>query len=397
MSNPAVSVILPVHNAERYLRECIDSVLAQTLREIEVLCDDDASTDASPAILAEYARRDNRVKVLTNSVNLKADASRNRAIEVAHGDFIYFIDSDDLLTEPDMFASLVEQATRENLDLLMFQARHFIEESSPETVDTAIRSKNSQAEFTDVQCGKTMTGGEMLDLALKFENYTCFIWMRLFRRSLFSDPRLRFLEGGNNADSLFTPVATMLARRAAAVNRVYYARRIHSGSVMTSALEDPSALTRFFNASRAIIAEWKTDSIQAIVAASGSRSANDLARRNVQYMARVFTQMPADTAQQALDSLGNTPDDKMLAAHLMSVRSLSRKLSRQTYMQNRAAEKAKTESEKLATAKKSLAAAKKKLEMAEKKLKRMRTQRDKRPNSVRACVKFIFRRLLGRR
>ena len=108
MSNPAVSVILPVHNAERYLRECIDSVLAQTLREIEVLCVDDASTDGSPAILAEYAKRDSRVKVLTNSVNLKADASRNRAIEVARGDFIYFIDSDDLLTEPDMFASLVE-------------------------------------------------------------------------------------------------------------------------------------------------------------------------------------------------------------------------------------------------------------------------------------------------
>ena len=67
MSIPAISVLLPVYNAEKYLRQCLDSVLSQTLRDIEVICVDDASTDGSPAILADYARRDDRVKVITNS------------------------------------------------------------------------------------------------------------------------------------------------------------------------------------------------------------------------------------------------------------------------------------------------------------------------------------------
>ena len=102
MENPIISVIIPVYNAEQYLRQCLDSALSQTLTEIEILCIDDASTDSSPGILAEYAKRDNRVKVITNGTNLKADASRNLAIDAARGEFICFIDSDDFLPDPGM-------------------------------------------------------------------------------------------------------------------------------------------------------------------------------------------------------------------------------------------------------------------------------------------------------
>ena len=88
MSIPAISVLLPVYNAERYLRQCLDSVLSQTLRDIEVICVDDASTDGSPAILADYAKRDNSVKVITNRANRKSGASRNQALDAARGEVL---------------------------------------------------------------------------------------------------------------------------------------------------------------------------------------------------------------------------------------------------------------------------------------------------------------------
>ena len=395
MENPIISVIIPIYNAEQYLRQCLDSALSQTLREIEVLCIDDASTDGTPGILAEYAKRDDRVKVITNSTNLKADASRNLAINAARGEFICFIDSDDFLPDSGMFASLAELARRENLDLVMFQAHHFIEEGSSDILSAAFQKRTRQGVFEDDQCGKVMSGGEMLDLALKFGNYKSFIWMRLFRATLFHGTGLRFLEGGNNADTLLTPVATLLAKRAYAVNRVYYTRRIHIKSVMTSALENPNAMCQYFLACREILAEWKSEKVQAIVSASGSRSANDLARRNVQYMARIFTQMPSDLAQRELAALGDTPDDKMLAAHLMSVRRLSIKLSNMTNRLNRAVARRKVAVVRSKTKATKLKAVKKKLASTRKKLKRTVQQRNKRPNSIRGCVKFILRRLFG--
>lgn len=97
-AQPLVSVIVPVFNAERFLRECLDSVLAQTLREIEVICVNDGSTDASPQILAEYAARDSRVRV-TNLENGGVGNARNVGMRAARGEFLSFLDSDDSLPD----------------------------------------------------------------------------------------------------------------------------------------------------------------------------------------------------------------------------------------------------------------------------------------------------------
>lgn len=100
-----VSVIVPVYNAEKYLRECLDSVVDQSLREIEIICVDDGSTDASPAILAEYAARDPRVRVITQE-NRYAGAARNAAIRAARGEFVAFLDPDDLLPDEKTYEAL---------------------------------------------------------------------------------------------------------------------------------------------------------------------------------------------------------------------------------------------------------------------------------------------------
>ena len=93
---PKVSVIIPVYNTEKYLRECLDSVINQTLKEIEIICVDDGSTDSSLNILKEYANKDNRFTIITQQ-NLHAGVARNAGLTVVKGEYVSFLDSDDYI------------------------------------------------------------------------------------------------------------------------------------------------------------------------------------------------------------------------------------------------------------------------------------------------------------
>ena len=106
-----VTVIIPVYNTEPYLRECLDSVLSQTLREIEVICIDDGSTDHSAAIIEEYAERDSRVALLRQE-NAGAGAARNRGLERAGGEYVCFLDADDKYVSADILEYLYEAGRR---------------------------------------------------------------------------------------------------------------------------------------------------------------------------------------------------------------------------------------------------------------------------------------------
>lgn len=95
MSEPLISVIIPVYNAEKYLRSCLDSVLAQTYKNWEAVCVNDGSTDNSQKILEEYAAKDNRFLII-NQENGGGSSSRNRALKNINGQFVAFLDNDDL-------------------------------------------------------------------------------------------------------------------------------------------------------------------------------------------------------------------------------------------------------------------------------------------------------------
>ena len=107
-----VSVIIPVYNAEAYLRRCLDSVANQTLRNIEILCVDDGSTDTSTAILGEYAAKDSRVKVLAQD-NAGPGAARNRGMQMASGGYLAFMDADDMFPDMEVLADLMNVVRRE--------------------------------------------------------------------------------------------------------------------------------------------------------------------------------------------------------------------------------------------------------------------------------------------
>lgn len=101
-----VTVLVAVYNAERYLAQCLDSLLAQTMADIQVICIDDASTDGSAALLDDYARRDNRVEVVTLVTNKGQAHARNVGLKQARGRFIAYLDSDDWMA-PDALEQAV--------------------------------------------------------------------------------------------------------------------------------------------------------------------------------------------------------------------------------------------------------------------------------------------------
>lgn len=111
-----ISVVIPVYNAQDYLHQTLDSLIHQTLREIEIICVDDGSTDRSLEILNEYAAKDSRVRVLTQK-NQYAGAARNAGMAIARGEYIHFLDSDDYMN-PGAYELLYARATALNADMV---------------------------------------------------------------------------------------------------------------------------------------------------------------------------------------------------------------------------------------------------------------------------------------
>lgn len=116
MNSILVSVIIPIYNNEKYLRECLDSVINQTLREIEIICVNDGSTDGSPDILEQYALRDKRIRVIHKN-NTGYGHSMNVGMDNARGEYIAFVESDDYI-EPGMLKTLYQIAEREKADIV---------------------------------------------------------------------------------------------------------------------------------------------------------------------------------------------------------------------------------------------------------------------------------------
>lgn len=116
---PRVSVIIPVYNVEKYLRECLDSVVNQTLKDIEVICIDDGSTDSSMEILKGYAAKDKRIKIIKQK-NKGAGAARNKGLKSAKGEYIHFLDSDDWI-EIDAYEKLYNIIKDRDIDFIKFR------------------------------------------------------------------------------------------------------------------------------------------------------------------------------------------------------------------------------------------------------------------------------------
>jgi len=120
---PKISVIIPVYNAEKYLKQCLDSVLIQRYKDIEIICVDDGSTDSSAKIIEAYSEKDDRF-ILIKQDHINAGAARNKGIQMAKGDFLHFLDADDWLM-PNAYAQALNAIEKAGSDVCVFNYKRF--------------------------------------------------------------------------------------------------------------------------------------------------------------------------------------------------------------------------------------------------------------------------------
>ncbi|MDR1337969.1 MAG: glycosyltransferase [Rickettsiales bacterium] len=171
LARPKLSVIIPVFNAEIYLRECLDSVVCQTLRDIEIICINDASDDASPDILAEYGRRDGRIKIINFPENRGVSVARNAGMDAAAGEYLGFIDSDDTV-DPDFYEKLIATATSNQSQMALGNIKYLRNQNSGEVTRNALLTAVSEDKFCHTFCW----------------------WASVYESGLIKNNKIRFLE-----------------------------------------------------------------------------------------------------------------------------------------------------------------------------------------------------------
>ncbi|MBQ6489439.1 MAG: glycosyltransferase [Solobacterium sp.] len=230
--HPAVSVIIPIYNAEPFLRECIESVIRQTFRNIEIICVNDGSADASLEIAREMAEQDERIIVCTQN-NKGLSATRNNGIRIAEGEYLIYHDNDDLLTE-DALECLYRRITSEDLDFLLFDGKRFIDDLPENTEDSNawqeyLHYYDRKQEYSGIH-----TGAELMCLMRNSGEYRPNACLQMINREFFLKNGLWFFNGIHHEDNLYTFRCHLRARKAGHINRQFSLRRAHSNSMMTS-------------------------------------------------------------------------------------------------------------------------------------------------------------------
>lgn len=221
-----VSVVIPVYNTAEYLAEAINSILHQSLQEIEIIAVNDGSSDNSLEVLEQLANRDVRIKVISFDKNVGVSICRNTGMENAKGEFLYFFDSDDIL-EPDCLELCYAKMKSGKYDFLIFDGVSFS--------DGEIKAGfNATYQRTQLMTKDEYNGTELVNLLIQKKKYSCSICLCLVRRSFIDDLSLRFYPGVLYEDVLYTIQLYLSAKSVTFIPRTFFHRRVRENSTMTS-------------------------------------------------------------------------------------------------------------------------------------------------------------------
>jgi len=229
--NIDVSVIVTVYNLEKYIEECLESVLNQKGVRLECICVDDASTDGSYNILREFARKDNRIRIIQNKKNMGLASSRNIGFRSAVGEYLYNIDGDDYLL-PGALEKLYICARENKLDLLGFSAISFFNDKKMESFFMGKDEYVRKGTYSGV-----MTGAELFSaLISNGDRASSNMVLYFYRRDYFEENHLYAAEGLRYVDdSMFAMY--MAAQRAMCITDQLYMRRYRENSACTSPMK----------------------------------------------------------------------------------------------------------------------------------------------------------------
>ena len=241
--NPKVSVILPVYNVEPYLRQCLDSICEQTLKEIEIICIDDCSTDCSKDILREYKKIDCRVILVENDQNIGVAECRNLGIRMAKGEYLSILDSDDFF-EQDMLASVYAKCKKTQADI---GAYDFYEYDNGTGIE-----KRTQQPICSIDELKGEISHDYIDMHT-MSNYVFSIfncggaWQKLYKRSFIVEHNILFQNLPRANDVYFSCMTMALSKIVCYLPHPFVHYRINRAGQLTRKIDKyPLSLCKAF-------------------------------------------------------------------------------------------------------------------------------------------------------
>ncbi len=217
---PKISVIIPCCNVEKYIGQCLDSIIGQTLTDFEIICVDDGSTDDTLNIINGYAEKDGRIKVLQQK-NQYAGVARNNGMAVAQGEFMIFLDSDDFF-DPRMLELSYNAATENNADVVVFGFRRFDDKKQELNEKDELPRKDLLPE------AEVFSARDIPEDIFRFTSPAP--WTKLFRRSFVEGTGLKFQPMPNSNDFFFILAALSLAERICTVQEALAFYRVNVAS-----------------------------------------------------------------------------------------------------------------------------------------------------------------------
>lgn len=215
--NDLISVIVPIHNSEKYLPECIASIVGQSYQNLEIILVDDCSDDGSAAICDDYARKDGRIHVIHKEIKGGEGGARarNDGIDYAAGNLFYFMDSDDYI-ESDMLEQMYRIMCRDKSDCVI-SSFHYVDHEKNEL----------PWRIPNLAGYQTMSGREAAEIFLTTLNIEGFSWNKLFRKEVLMENQIRFDESMNSFVDMYGMFRAILGcKRVSFYNaRPYYYRQ----------------------------------------------------------------------------------------------------------------------------------------------------------------------------
>jgi len=208
-----LSVIIPVYNVEPYLEQCLDSVVNQTYKDLEIICINDGSTDNSLKILEKYQKKDSRIKLI-NQKNKGLSGARNAGLDVAKGEYIAFVDSDDYLELNAYEEAMKVMLTDKNVDLVEFRTNTFADNN-----DTVL---NNRANFANKRLFDTFS----------MNMHTGYVWNKIYKRLLLEKYKIKFIPKLLYEDAFFSYAYVLVSKHSVFINKQGYNYRKRYNSIL---------------------------------------------------------------------------------------------------------------------------------------------------------------------
>ena len=217
------SIILPIYNVEKYLKECVSSIQAQTFKDFEIILVDDGSKDSSPAICDELAQKDSRIKVI-HKTNGGQSTARNMGLKKAEGEYIIYLDSDDFITSDTFFEDIYNKVQETQSDIVLYKYSKYFDDTK--TLDKCTFTLDFAESITDSE--------EMLETLVAKDAYYGMAWVKAFRRKMAIENGVVFDTNLVCEDMDWYFNLVLCAEKISAIDKSYIAYRQRAGSVTSS-------------------------------------------------------------------------------------------------------------------------------------------------------------------